>query len=208
MLIFIDDSGDPGFKFDKGSTRYFVVLLLIFDDELETEKVVTAIKALRSSLGLKEDVEFKFHKSSQRMRRKFLEAINPYKFRLEVLVVDKTMIHVPLATSGEHSFYDYAIRVALEKAQPSIREAKIWIDGNRHKAFGRNYIAHLRQALNTRQRKTIKQARIVDSRGNVLIQMADMLAGAIRRSCETSKSDHMIYRSIIENHIENEHHFE
>jgi hypothetical protein len=208
MLIFIDDSGDPGFKFDQGSTLYFVVLLLIFDDELEAERVVAAIKALRSSLGLQGNVEFKFHKSSPRMRRKFLEAINPYKFRLEILVVDKTMIRAPVVMSGEHSFYDYAIRIALEKAQPSIREAKIWIDGNRNKAFGRNYITHLRQALNARQRKTIRQARIVDSKGNILIQMADMLAGAIRRSCETSKSDHMTYRSIIEGHIENQHHFE
>lgn len=30
MLIFIDDSGDPGFKMDAGSSHFFVIALLIF----------------------------------------------------------------------------------------------------------------------------------------------------------------------------------
>lgn len=32
MLVFIDDSGDPGFKLDKGSSRFFVICSVIFDD--------------------------------------------------------------------------------------------------------------------------------------------------------------------------------
>ena len=50
MLVFIDDSGDPGFKFDRGSSRFFVIVLLIFNDELEAEKTAIAIKELRRSL--------------------------------------------------------------------------------------------------------------------------------------------------------------
>lgn len=38
MLIFIDDSGDPGFKLDKGSSKVFVIACVIFDDGLEAEK--------------------------------------------------------------------------------------------------------------------------------------------------------------------------
>ena len=36
MLVFIDDSGDPGFKLGKGSTSHFIIGMVIFDDELET----------------------------------------------------------------------------------------------------------------------------------------------------------------------------
>ncbi len=43
MLIFIDDSGDTGIKFDRGSSRFFVISLLIFDDNLEAEKMSVAI---------------------------------------------------------------------------------------------------------------------------------------------------------------------
>lgn len=34
MLIFIDKSGDTGFKLNDGSTDHFVIVLVIFDDDL------------------------------------------------------------------------------------------------------------------------------------------------------------------------------
>ena len=34
-IIFIDDSGDPGFKIKKGSSKLFIICCVIFDDELE-----------------------------------------------------------------------------------------------------------------------------------------------------------------------------
>ena len=42
MLVFLDDSGDPGFKLDKGSTKYFIIAMVIFDDDLEAEKTARA----------------------------------------------------------------------------------------------------------------------------------------------------------------------
>lgn len=44
MLIFIDDSGDPGFKLHKGSSNIFIIALVIFDDDLEAEKTSLSIK--------------------------------------------------------------------------------------------------------------------------------------------------------------------
>jgi hypothetical protein len=46
MLVFIDDSGDPGFKIGKGSTSHFIISMVIFADELEAEKTAVAIKCL------------------------------------------------------------------------------------------------------------------------------------------------------------------
>ena len=43
MLIFIDDSGDPGFKVQKGSSSVFVIALVIFDDNLIAEETVLAL---------------------------------------------------------------------------------------------------------------------------------------------------------------------
>lgn len=62
MLVFIDDSGDPGFKINRGSSRYFVIALVIFKDELEAEKTAVAIKELRRS--------FKFPDYSGRLNNK------------------------------------------------------------------------------------------------------------------------------------------
>lgn len=45
---------------------------------------------------------------------------------------------------------------------------------------------------------------LVDSKGNVLIQMADMIAGSIRRFYDPAKTDAKIYKSIVKKHIEDE----
>jgi len=38
VLVFIDDSGDPGFKTAKGSSPFFVVAAGIFDDDLDAKE--------------------------------------------------------------------------------------------------------------------------------------------------------------------------
>jgi hypothetical protein len=208
MLVFIDDSGDPGFKLEKGSTRYFVVLLLIFDDETDAEKATAKIKALKQTLNFSENEEFKFHKSSRDVRVEFLRAINDCKFKVHALIIDKTLIQSEGFKSSKTSFYSHAIQTALERAKESIFEADIWIDGGGGRIFKRNFTTYLRQRLNTQGWKIVESCRIVDSRGNTLIQMADMIAGAIRRSHDSSKNDHALYKSIIKKHIVREWHFE
>lgn len=67
MLVFIDDSGDPGFKLDKGSSHFFVISAVLFDDNLEAEKTAVAIKELRRELKFGDDKEF-FNISTQRVK--------------------------------------------------------------------------------------------------------------------------------------------
>jgi hypothetical protein len=75
MLVFIDDSGDPGFQLERGSSAVFVLVLLIFDDELEAEKASVRIKELRRALKFPEEMEFKFTKSSRIVRERFLQTV-------------------------------------------------------------------------------------------------------------------------------------
>lgn len=44
----------------------------------------------------------------------------------------------------------------------------------------------------------MEHCKLVDSKGNVLIQLADMVAGAIHRSYSVDKTDKDIYKNIIE----------
>lgn len=60
MFVFIDDSGDPGFKTQQGSSAVFVISLVLFDDPLEAEKTSLAIKQLRRTLKVSDLYEFKF----------------------------------------------------------------------------------------------------------------------------------------------------
>lgn len=204
MLIFIDDSGDPGFKFDKGSSEYFVIASVIFDDELEAEKVAVRIKQLRRDLGFPDDVEFKFNKSRPEVREKFLSTINGFSFRVRCLVVPKKDIYSPELRSNKNSFYSYIIKMVLKHSDGSVVSAKIRVDGSGDRAFRKSFLTYLRKQLNQGDRKIVKNCKLVDSKKDVLVQMADMVAGAIRRSYEEDKKDRDTYKKIVKRHIEDE----
>lgn len=204
MLVFIDDSGDVGFKLDRGSSRFFVIALVIFDDELEAEKTAVAIKDLRRKLGFPEYVEFKFFKSKQSVREKFLRAIVPFRFKIRCLVVDKEKIFSDELKNNKNSFYSYIIKMILKNSNGSIIDAKVKIDGSGDRVFRKNFLTYLRKQLNVGDKKVINHCRLVDSKGNVLIQMADMIAGTIRRSYDEGKKDGLELKKIIKGHIQDE----
>jgi len=204
MLVFIDDSGDAGFKLNKGSTEYFVISAVIFDDNLEAEKTAVAIKELRRNLKFSDKVEFKFNKSRRDVREKFLQVANKFDFRIRSLVVDKKIIRSDELKNSKDSFYSYMIKTLLKYNNATIFDASIKIDGSGDRVFRRSFISYLRKQLNSRQTKIIKQCRLVNSKNNVLIQMADMIAGSIRRNRDIKKNDHAVYRNIIKKHIEDE----
>lgn len=204
MLVFIDDSGDPGFNFEKGSTEIFVISCIIFEDELEVERAGVSIKELRRVLKFPDDVEFKFNKSSRETREAFLNSINKFDFKIRSLVINKKLIKSDRLKNDKNSFYSYAIKMLLQNSGGSIFNAKVRIDGSGDRTFRRSFLTYLRKQLNTKQKKIMKNCKLVDSKNNGLIQMVDMIAGSVKRSYDESKTDSQIYKKIIKKHIEDE----
>lgn len=204
MLVFIDDSGDAGFNLAKGSTRFFVIACVIFNDELEAEKTSIAIKELKRSLKFHDNKEFKFHSSNKDIREQFLRVINKFDFQIRALVIDKTAIRSKDLQANRKLFYSYAIKLVLQYSDNTILDAKVRIDGSGDRVFRKSFIAYLRREVNSRQRKIMKNCKLVDSKDNTLIQMADMVAGAVKRSYEVSLNDSKLYKLIIKRHIQDE----
>ena len=203
-LVFIDDSGDAGFKLAKGSSKFFVISAVIFDDNLEAEKTALAIKELRRELFKRDDVEFKFHKSNKNTRKIFLEKISKYDFRVRCLVVDKEVIYSKQLRADRNSFYGYIIKTMLKHSNDTILDAKIRIDGSGDRVFRKSFVTYLRKELNNNEKKILKNCKLIDSKSDVLIQMADMIAGTVHRFYQEDKKDRNDYKNIIKKHIEDE----
>lgn len=184
MLIFIDDSGDPGFKLGDGSSDYFVISLLIFDDHLEAEKMAVAIKTLRRNLGFPDTVEFKYAKSRPKVRAAFMKEIRQYDFRIRSIVVNKNLIYSRELQTKKEAFYAYFIKSVIKYSEGTIENAKIRIDGSGDRSFKQQFKNYLRKELNQGELKVMKNCKFLDSKSDVLIQAADMVAGATRRRYE------------------------
>jgi len=92
--------------------------------------------------------------------------------------------------------------MVLKHNKGTIKDAKIRIDGSGDRIFRRQFLAYLRRELNSRDNRIVKDIKLVNSKNNVLIQMADMVAGTIRRYKEKDKKDAKKYWNILESKIE------
>ena len=105
MIVFVDDSGDPGFKVAKGSTSHFVICLVIFDDELVAEETAIRIKRFRRVLNLSDNFEFKFNKCRREFRCQFLDAVKSSQFRIRAIVMNKSILYGQELRGSRESFF-------------------------------------------------------------------------------------------------------
>ncbi|KKP65518.1 MAG: hypothetical protein UR64_C0026G0002 [Candidatus Nomurabacteria bacterium GW2011_GWE1_35_16] len=204
MIIFIDESGDAGFKTQRGSSKLFVIALVIFDNELEAEKTAEKIKNFKVKLGKQLNYEIKFNNLRKSDRSDFLEAIKDCKFRVRAIVVKKDEYLNNLRTDTKN-YYNFFLKQVLEHNNETIRDAKLRLDGFNERKFKKAMESYLRQNLNgSLKNKVMSNLKFVDSKDSVLIQLVDMVAGSIRRSYQAEKHDSRIYKEIIKKRIEEE----
>jgi hypothetical protein len=201
MLVFIDDSGDAGFKLESGSSSHFVIACVVFDDNLDAEETALKIKRLRRSLHWRDEHEFKFNKSSKGIRLAFLNEIKNCNFRVRAIVADKAGIRSPELKRNKNKFYNFMIKEVLSKSEGSVKEGRIRLDGHEDRAYKKAAVTYFRQQANPRG-SVIKDMKFVNSKSDSLIQLADMVAGAILRSTQNSKTDKDDYLKTINKRIE------
>ncbi|MGH2388984.1 MAG: DUF3800 domain-containing protein [Chloroflexota bacterium] len=187
MYVYLDESGDTGFKFRQGSTRYFVVALLLVDDPIPLHQ---AVHDLRLALSKGEDHEFKFVHTHHAGRVEFLRALLPYRFSVRAIVVDKHRIESPNPRKKE-KFYNYVVKLPLEYDFDAITNAKLVIDES-FKGKGRqaDLTTYLRRQLNSVDPEGTKKIADVlyhESHRDNLLQVVDMIAGAVARVIATLK---------------------
>lgn len=179
MIVFIDEAGDPGFKLQHGSSEYFVIACIIFDDFLEAEKCSVAIKDLRRRLKLNDRFEFKFNKSNRKFRQAFFQTVKIYQFRVRAIVINKNQIRSHKLKTNKESFYNYTVMQVLKQSNKSIKNAKLKIDKRGERTLRNELRVYLSRRLDNKNNKIFTDLKFVDSRQNTLIQLADMVAGAV-----------------------------
>lgn len=197
MLVFIDESGDTGLKVEQGSTKYFVIVLLAFEDKEDALSCDQRINLLRKELGLVADFEFRFHRTSNRVREAFLGAVLPYQFFYYGIVINKKKLFGG-GFRNKESFYKYASGLLFENAKDKLKNATVVLDESGRALFKYQLAQYLRRKINEKGAPIrIKKVKMQDSKRNNLLQLADMIAGAINRSLGEGARSNMRFREII-----------
>ena len=88
MLVFIDESGDPGDPTAPGASDLLVIAVVTFEDHEQARRCTEALDDLARELG-RGSAEFKFSRDSHRTRMRVLGAVRHFRFTYHALVFDK-----------------------------------------------------------------------------------------------------------------------
>ena len=197
QLVFIDDSGDPGFKGSASSSAFVMAGAVIVDSETMLQ-INQEITRLRKELGWRENEEFKFHKSSRKIKLKFLETVNKYDFQIYGVFIRKNNYPNTSQVINGERLYNWTIKELLGIVP--LHEAIVKIDGKYGKKYKLLLSTYIRRELNINKKK-IGKFDVQDSQRDNLIQLVDFIADSINRSLQADKTDAKDYIRIIKNKI-------
>lgn len=203
MLVFVDESGDSGFRLDRGSTPVFGVAMVAFASVEEAQRTDALIR--QALLDLRVKPEFKFSKAHHKVRDGFFEAVTGCDFRVRALIVRKELIRSGRLRSNKEEFYRFFVKSMLKFDNGLLKDAKVIIDGSGERTFRNDLKAHLRKHCAP---GAIKDVRLKASHGDPLIQLADMCVGAVTRSYREDRSDASRWRRMLKPKLEDVWEFE
>jgi hypothetical protein len=180
MLIFIDESGDAGFK--NGSSKCFIIALIIFSCNEDAEKTDKAIERLKIKSGVKP--EYKFSKTKDTLKEGFFECVGNFDFKISAIVVNKDRIFSPTLQKNPKKFYNFFLKQIIQKSGIT-RPARVKIDRASSRIFQQETKNYLCSCVSL----DMRNIKFENSKSNNLIQLADMVSGAIARTCDTEKHD-------------------
>ena len=194
MLTFTfagDEAGDVSFSFGKGATRYFVVAAIGTNDP---DKLRSLLASLRTQAGLPAGYEFRFHSlTSFRLRQRVFTALSQADFESWAVVIDKTSLPDTFKVMPGLDFYLYFISELINLIPPEKRTGGTMILDE----FGSPSLVRteLRRVLAVRGiSRQFRRLVIKRSQSEPLIQIADLVAGAILR--RDAKGDVRAYEII------------
>lgn len=198
MLAFIDEAGDSGLKVSQGSSTYFSVAMILFEEHADAERCDQRIQLLKSELSQGPDYEFHFSKNSWNVRRKFLTAVAPYNFLYFIFSLNKasSRLYGP-GFQHKESLYKYTCGLVFENAKPYLNNAIIVIDKSGSETFRSRLGSYLKRKVGTKEGKClIKKVKMQDSKANNLLQLADYVAGVMNRKIQEKGDWEELYRFI------------
>jgi len=157
----------------------------VFPDYSQMGELAKAIEFVRQETGFLR--EFKFSSTRNKIKDKFFNTTAPVRFNVRAISIEKRFLYREKLRKDGSALKAYAIHRLLADNHGQINNAKVFIDGKDTEAFGLPDHAYLMKQVNGTTPGTIREVRFVDSRDNVGIQNADMMAGAIHRAVRSDQ---------------------
>lgn len=194
MFAYVDDSGDSGFKFENGSSRYVVLVACIFESWKDVKKAWQLIDTVRCNqhdgvVFRRFDRGFKYNKTKMALKDSFFEIVTSADYSVRVIFADKAKLYSNKFRTDPNSLKSYVIRQLFTHTFGQVHDCVLCIDGRDTRAFGIADEEYILNVVNSLAPGTLSEVHFVDSKDSPLIQLADMTAGSVHAVLEKNSDD-------------------
>lgn len=187
QYFFADESGDAGLGGQASSSRYFVVAMI----QLPERASLVPLSNLRQELNLSPYFEFKYHKTTNFQKNRFFSEIAEIPYRARVAILNKAVSgRLFEKYSPPELVIELIIGLALRASELDISNDILIMDGatpSFRKDLRVRFSDRCKQNGRIRPFKNIIGA---DSKNEDGLQIADMIAGAVRVHATGNSSQH------------------
>ncbi|KXK15141.1 MAG: hypothetical protein UZ14_CFX002000852 [Chloroflexi bacterium OLB14] len=177
QYFFTDESGDAGLEGQASSSSHFVIAMV----QLPERVSLTPLVKLRKTLNLSPTFEFKYHKTTNIQKDYFFKGILEIPFRVRVAVLNKSAIGSMFNNlSPQQLTIELLVKLTLRASELDISNDILIIDGATP-SFSRNLRVQFSEICKREERiRPFKNIIGADSKNEDGLQLADMIAGAVR----------------------------
>lgn len=176
-----DETGQTGFKFKHGSTKFFVVTIILTN---EPQMIRDDFYQMRNGLKRPSITEFKFHSTPHRFRTALLKKVGNYPLIIRSLYVDKPLLPQSFRQLKSWEFYSFFVAQLLDRLPVGeLGHTTLVLD-----EFGPLKITQrsIRKELKRvglwgNKPRVLKRITFRRSQSDELVQIADLCGGAIYR---------------------------
>lgn len=213
IFAYIDEFGAYGFDFDKEdvSTHFIVTAAIV--NEADKESVINSVEEIRKRFFQTGEIKSRKVGTNHQRRKTILSHVLSLPIRYIILVVDKEKIFdnggLKKSKSVFYKFLNEHLYVTLRNSYSHI---EICADEAGDNEYQKAFISYVKKKTATKQLSLLDDSNFGfdNSKQNVLIQVADFIAGSVAYDYDKKKTIHADgnkYVDIIANRINMIKHF-
>lgn len=180
-LAFIDESGNHDLATEKtGASNYFIVLAVIIpaEQKLNLELSIEKIRKKYFNFG-----EIKSNKLNNERRIKIINEISDLDFKFYAVCIDKSRIIKDSGLQYKKSFIKFTNGLLYNQLFKSIKNITIYADGHGDSYFVNSFADYIKKN-HAPDLFFDSKIEIVDSKSQILVQLADFLVGTTAKLYE------------------------
>lgn len=187
QYFFVDESGDAGLEGQASSSSHFVMAMV----QLPERASIKSLVDLRKTLHVSPSFEFKYHQSKPLQKDRFFTDILKTPFRVRAVILDKMRAGLLFSHLSPHELtIELIVGLTMRSDELDISNEILIIDGATP-AFCRSLrVAFTERYKHEERIRPFKNIIGADSKNEDGLQLADMIAGAIRLHATGLSSGH------------------